>query len=164
MEYTSENIDQVAEEIVNNMSLEELKAFVYDEIYERLYKQKREAIVVSTIDSLYLSSDVFISILFLLSTTIVILVSGSSLVISYNCFNGTAADPSSSILTEISKSIVSSRSVVLSVVFLFVALIKTQFNIGSVVLVGVAFDNFCRASWSSFLDVENFINLKVFLL
>ena len=34
---------------------------VYDEIYERLYKQKSEAIVVSTIDSLYLSSDVFIS-------------------------------------------------------------------------------------------------------
>jgi len=34
---------------------------VYDEIYERLYKQKSESIVVSTIDSLYLSSDVFIS-------------------------------------------------------------------------------------------------------
>ena len=34
---------------------------VYDEIYERIYKQKSEAIVVSTIDSLYLSSDVFIS-------------------------------------------------------------------------------------------------------
>ena len=48
---------------------------------------------------------VFISVLFLLSTIIVILVSGSSFVISYNCFNGTAADPSSSILTEISKSI-----------------------------------------------------------
>ena len=107
---------------------------------------------------------VFISVLFLLSTIIVILVSGSSLVISYNCFNGTAADPSSSILTEISKSIVSSRSVVLSDVFSFVALIKTQFNIGRVVLVGVAFDNFCRASCSSFLDVENFINLNNFLL
>ena len=34
---------------------------VYDEIYERLHKQKSEAIIVSTIDSLYLSSDVFIS-------------------------------------------------------------------------------------------------------
>ena len=34
---------------------------VYDEIYERLHKQKKEALVASTIDSLYLSSDVFIS-------------------------------------------------------------------------------------------------------
>ena len=34
---------------------------VYDEIYERLFKQKREALVASTLDSLYLSSDVFIS-------------------------------------------------------------------------------------------------------
>jgi len=34
---------------------------VYDEIYERLLKQNREALVVSTIDSLYRSSDVFIS-------------------------------------------------------------------------------------------------------
>ena len=34
---------------------------VYDEIYERLHKQKKEALVASTLDSLYLSSDVFIS-------------------------------------------------------------------------------------------------------
>ena len=34
---------------------------VYDEIYERILKQKKEALVVSTIDSLYRSSDVFIS-------------------------------------------------------------------------------------------------------
>jgi len=40
MEYTSENIDQVAEEIVNNMSLEELKAFVYDEIYVRMLEDE----------------------------------------------------------------------------------------------------------------------------
>lgn len=33
MEYTSENIEQVAEEIVENMSLEELKNFVYDDLY-----------------------------------------------------------------------------------------------------------------------------------
>ena len=33
MEYTSENIEQVAEEIVGNMSLEELKNFVYDDLY-----------------------------------------------------------------------------------------------------------------------------------
>ena len=43
---------------------------------------------------------VFIFILFLESTTMVILVSGSSFVMSYNCFKGTAAEPSSSILTE----------------------------------------------------------------
>ena len=40
MEYTSENIDQVAEEIVNNMSLEQLKAFVYDEIYVRMLEDE----------------------------------------------------------------------------------------------------------------------------
>ena len=40
MEYTSENIDQVAEEIVNNMSLEQLKAFVYDEIYFRMLEDE----------------------------------------------------------------------------------------------------------------------------
>ncbi len=40
MEYTSENIDQVAEEIVNNMSVEELKAFVYDEIYVRMLEDE----------------------------------------------------------------------------------------------------------------------------
>jgi len=34
---------------------------VYDEIYERILKQKKEELVVSTIDSLYRSSDVFIS-------------------------------------------------------------------------------------------------------
>ncbi|SVD88899.1 uncharacterized protein METZ01_LOCUS441753, partial [marine metagenome] len=34
---------------------------VYDEVYERLFKQKSAAIVVSIIDSLYFSSDVFIS-------------------------------------------------------------------------------------------------------
>ncbi len=52
---------------------------------------------------------------------IVILVSESSFVISYNCFKGTAAEPSSSILTDISKSIVSSKSVDLNVVFSFVS-------------------------------------------
>ena len=40
MEYTSENIDQVAEEIVNNMSLEELKAFVYDVFYEDMLEDE----------------------------------------------------------------------------------------------------------------------------
>jgi hypothetical protein len=40
MEYTSESIDQVAEEIVNNMSLEELKAFVYDEIYGEMLEDE----------------------------------------------------------------------------------------------------------------------------
>ena len=40
MEYTSENIDQVAEEIVGNMSLEELKAFVYDEIYGEMLEDE----------------------------------------------------------------------------------------------------------------------------
>ena len=40
MEYTSENIDQVAEEIVNNMSLEQLKAFVYDEIYGEMLEDE----------------------------------------------------------------------------------------------------------------------------
>ena len=34
---------------------------VYDEIYERLHKQKKEVLIASTLDSLYLSSDVFIS-------------------------------------------------------------------------------------------------------
>ena len=34
---------------------------VYDEIYERLHKQKKEVLVASILDSLYLSSDVFIS-------------------------------------------------------------------------------------------------------
>ena len=34
---------------------------VYDEIYERLHKQKKEILIASTLDSLYLSSDVFIS-------------------------------------------------------------------------------------------------------
>jgi len=34
---------------------------VYDEIYERLLKQKKEVLVISTIDSLYRTSDVFIS-------------------------------------------------------------------------------------------------------
>ena len=34
---------------------------VYDEIYERILKQKKEVLIVSTIDSLYRSSDVFIS-------------------------------------------------------------------------------------------------------
>ena len=34
---------------------------VYDEIFERLHKQKRENLVVSIIDSLYLSSSVYIS-------------------------------------------------------------------------------------------------------
>ena len=34
---------------------------VYDEIYERLHKQKKEVLVASTLDSLYLSSDIFIS-------------------------------------------------------------------------------------------------------
>jgi len=34
---------------------------VYDEIYERILKQKKEALVISLLDSLYLSSDVFIS-------------------------------------------------------------------------------------------------------
>ena len=34
---------------------------VYDEIYERIFKQKKESLVVSTIDSLYRSSDDFIS-------------------------------------------------------------------------------------------------------
>tara|TARA_Y100000361_G_scaffold21088_1_gene16431 strand:+ start:72 stop:224 length:153 start_codon:yes stop_codon:yes gene_type:complete len=40
MEYTSENIDQVAEEIVNNMSLEELKEFVYSEIYGEMMEDE----------------------------------------------------------------------------------------------------------------------------
>ena len=40
MEDTSENIDQVAEEIVGNMSLEELKAFVYDEIYGEMLEDE----------------------------------------------------------------------------------------------------------------------------
>ena len=34
---------------------------VYEEIYERLHKQKKEILIASTLDSLYLSSDVFIS-------------------------------------------------------------------------------------------------------
>ena len=34
---------------------------VYDEIYQRILKQKKESLVVSTLDSLYLSSDIFIS-------------------------------------------------------------------------------------------------------
>ena len=52
----------------------------------------------------------------------------------------------------------------LRVVLLFVAVIKTQLRIGSVDLVGVAFDNFCKACWSSFFDVENFINPNILLL
>ena len=40
MEYTSENSDQVAEEIVNNMSLEELKEFVYSEIYGEMLEDE----------------------------------------------------------------------------------------------------------------------------
>ena len=40
MEYTLENIDQVAEEIINNMSVEELKAFVHDEIYVRMLEDE----------------------------------------------------------------------------------------------------------------------------
>ena len=75
----------------------------------------------------------------------VILVSCNSFVISYSCFNGIAAEPSSSMLTNISISIVSSRSVDLKVVLSFVALIKTQLRIGSVDLTGVAFDSFCKA-------------------
>ena len=83
-----------------------------------------------------------ISILFFISATIVILVSDNSFVISYSCFKGIAADPSSSILTDISRSIVNSKSVVLREVFSFVAVIKTQLKIGNVDLVGVAFDSF----------------------
>ena len=65
---------------------------------------------------------------------------------------------------ETSRSIVSSKSVDLIVVFSLVAVIKTQLSIGRVDLVGVAFDNFCKACWSSFFDVENFINLNFLLL
>ena len=34
---------------------------VYDEIYQRLYKEKEYLILVSVLDSLYMNSDVFIS-------------------------------------------------------------------------------------------------------
>jgi hypothetical protein len=50
-----------------------------------------------------------------------------------------------------------SKSVDLIVVSFSETLIKTEFSIGSVDLLGVALESFCRADCSSFLEVENFI-------
>jgi hypothetical protein len=67
-------------------------------------------------------------------------------------------------LTDISKSIVSSRSVLRRVVLLFEAVIRTQLKIGNVDLVGVALDSFWSACCNSFLDVENFIKPKNYFI
>ena len=106
---------------------------------------------------LYTPISVCISILFLSSALIVILVSASSLVISNNCFNGVATEPSFSMLTEISNSTVNSRSVARSVVLSLEDSISTQLKIGSVERVGDTLESFWRACCSSVLDVENFM-------
>ena len=105
----------------------------------------------------YCPRSVDIVALFLSSTSIVSLTSGSSLVTSRRVFSGIAACPLFSRLEGISTWIEISRSVVLRTVFSFPASISAHPKMGKVDLVGVALDSFWSACCSSVLDVENFM-------
>tara|TARA_B100000575_G_scaffold276774_1_gene262480 strand:+ start:232 stop:582 length:351 start_codon:yes stop_codon:yes gene_type:complete len=74
-----------------------------------------------------------------------------------NICSGAATLPTDSILAGIFTITVISRSVDLIVVSFSETLIKTEFKIGRVDLLGVALESFWSADCSSFLEVENFI-------
>ena len=90
----------------------------------------------------YCPRSVDIVALFLSSTSIVSLTSGSSLATSRRVFNGIAAWPLFSRLDGISTWIEISKSVVLRMVFSSLASIRAHPKIGNVDLVGVALDVF----------------------